>query len=109
MLSDKELSPDEEAGSSVTMLLALYNIAEGKSDLPKKSINELTHQAPNLIPNMVIALNLWTKSCNLQSDLPPYVQAANKPTTPFSGKKVGRNALCPCGSGRKYKHCCMAK
>ncbi|MBF0323380.1 MAG: preprotein translocase subunit SecA, partial [Magnetococcales bacterium] len=21
-------------------------------------------------------------------------------------EKVGRNALCPCGSGRKYKHCC---
>ena len=20
--------------------------------------------------------------------------------------KVGRNALCPCGSGKKYKHCC---
>ncbi|MCZ6516624.1 MAG: SEC-C metal-binding domain-containing protein [Gammaproteobacteria bacterium] len=23
--------------------------------------------------------------------------------------KVGRNAPCPCGSGRKYKHCCLAK
>lgn len=23
-----------------------------------------------------------------------------------SGQKVGRNAPCPCGSGRKYKHCC---
>lgn len=23
--------------------------------------------------------------------------------------KVGRNELCPCGSGRKYKHCCQAK
>jgi preprotein translocase subunit SecA len=22
------------------------------------------------------------------------------------GKKVGRNEPCPCGSGRKYKHCC---
>lgn len=22
------------------------------------------------------------------------------------GEKVGRNAPCPCGSGRKYKHCC---
>ena len=21
--------------------------------------------------------------------------------------KVGRNAPCPCGSGRKYKHCCL--
>ena len=22
------------------------------------------------------------------------------------GQKVGRNELCPCGSGKKYKHCC---
>jgi preprotein translocase subunit SecA len=21
-------------------------------------------------------------------------------------KKVGRNEPCPCGSGKKYKHCC---
>lgn len=21
-------------------------------------------------------------------------------------KKIGRNDACPCGSGRKYKHCC---
>ena len=25
-----------------------------------------------------------------------------------TGKKVGRNAACPCGSGKKYKHCCGA-
>lgn len=25
----------------------------------------------------------------------------------FTGKKVGRNQPCPCGSGKKYKHCCL--
>ena len=25
-----------------------------------------------------------------------------------SGPKVGRNDACPCGSGKKYKKCCMA-
>lgn len=24
-------------------------------------------------------------------------------------KKVGRNDPCPCGSGKKYKNCCLAK
>ena len=35
------------------------------------------------------------------------VQAASAPKLmrPVSGKKVGRNEPCPCGSGRKYKHC----
>lgn len=23
--------------------------------------------------------------------------------------RVGRNNPCPCGSGRKYKHCCLGK
>lgn len=22
-------------------------------------------------------------------------------------KKIGRNELCPCGSGKKYKNCCL--
>jgi hypothetical protein len=26
-----------------------------------------------------------------------------------SGKKVGRNDPCPCGSGKKYKKCCLLK
>jgi preprotein translocase subunit SecA len=25
------------------------------------------------------------------------------------GKKVGRNDPCPCGSGRKYKKCCLLR
>jgi preprotein translocase subunit SecA len=36
-------------------------------------------------------------------------QAADnpQPRTPFvrEGRKIGRNEPCPCGSGRKYKHC----
>lgn len=26
-------------------------------------------------------------------------------TTMVAGRKIGRNERCPCGSGRKYKHC----
>jgi preprotein translocase subunit SecA len=37
--------------------------------------------------------------------------AAAAPTRPKEdgGRKVGRNDPCPCGSGKKYKKCCMAK
>ncbi len=31
------------------------------------------------------------------------------PAEPAIPARVGRNASCPCGSGRKYKHCCLAK
>ena len=27
----------------------------------------------------------------------------------MAAKKPGRNDPCPCGSGRKFKHCCLAK
>ena len=41
----------------------------------------------------------------------PFKQSDNKKknnSSPFirSEKKVGRNDPCPCGSGKKYKHCC---
>lgn len=29
-----------------------------------------------------------------------------KSGTVVKGRKIGRNEACPCGSGKKYKHCC---
>ena len=35
------------------------------------------------------------------------VETQAEPQTPFVAEnKVGRNELCPCGSGQKYKKCC---
>ncbi|MCP4230277.1 MAG: preprotein translocase subunit SecA [bacterium] len=45
----------------------------------------------------------------------PQEQYANTPeartvkTVKRTGEKVGRNDPCPCGSGKKYKHCCGKK
>lgn len=30
-------------------------------------------------------------------------------TTVHTGPKIGRNDPCPCGSGKKYKKCCLGK
>ena len=35
--------------------------------------------------------------------------AAPLETFKRAGKKVGRNDSCPCGSGKKYKKCCLRK
>jgi preprotein translocase subunit SecA len=35
--------------------------------------------------------------------------AERRPEAARSGQKVGRNDPCPCGSGKKYKKCCLAK
>ena len=34
------------------------------------------------------------------------VRSLHRPITPKK-KKVGRNDMCPCGSGKKYKRCCL--
>ena len=33
-------------------------------------------------------------------------EGVNKKVEAKSEKKIGRNDKCPCGSGKKYKHCC---
>ena len=39
-----------------------------------------------------------------------YTRSARLGPAPFKASpKVGRNDPCPCGSGKKYKQCCMLK
>jgi preprotein translocase subunit SecA len=40
-------------------------------------------------------------AARVKSDLPPGVD----PNDPSTWPQLGRNAECPCGSGKKYKHC----
>ena len=42
----------------------------------------------------------WSYTRPLREGPAPFKQAAPKP---------GRNDPCPCGSGKKYKHCCLLK
>ncbi|MCU0591500.1 MAG: SEC-C domain-containing protein [Desulfobacterales bacterium] len=42
---------------------------------------------------------------NLGKDLEPIA----RPTAPAKKLKIGRNDPCPCGSGKKYKKCCLVK
>ena len=40
---------------------------------------------------------------------PPRRKPVSPQISPQTGKRVGRNDPCPCGSGKKYKHCCGRK
>ena len=35
-----------------------------------------------------------------------YVKEVTSVKKPATSNKIGRNIPCPCGSGKKYKHCC---
>jgi hypothetical protein len=38
---------------------------------------------------------------------PPRKQRRRHNPSPYVGREVNRNDPCPCGSGKKYKKCCM--
>ena len=54
--------------------------------------------------------NGWIFTIGLEPDKPEDITdleiLLNPPKTITAEKKIGRNELCPCGSGKKYKKCC---
>lgn len=88
-------STDELIGKTVGIMMNLADIARGESELSQESIDRLTLEAPGLIPGLVEILNEWRLENHSDSVVSP--QAA----------KAGRNDPCPCGSGKKYKKCCL--
>jgi len=64
-------------------------------------------RAPVRVPRqaMLRELGLTTESFTSQP-LSPQMPQVSKPVEATSPGKVGRNAPCPCGSGKKYKKCC---
>lgn len=66
-----------------------------------------THERPKLQqqpPQIVMGPNAVKAGVNIsQEDVNKlWAQSVKKPDT-----KTGRNDPCPCGSGRKFKHCCL--
>jgi SWIM/SEC-C metal-binding protein len=55
----------------------------------------------------------WYFVAGIEPDKPEDVsdleRALNPPAPARAEKRPGRNDACPCGSGKKYKQCCIAK
>ena len=88
-----------ESFSMFTLLLEVINIEMVKAlcsvDTEQKNSN------PEETPR---AENPQRKNVPIQSKS-PVVQRSATTRRPVKPKKVGRNDPCPCGSGKKYKHC----
>ena len=72
----------------------------------------LAFDKAKLYKNMVDAkaewlyeLPMWDEIFDAETKKALYLEQ-KKSGTVVVGKKVGRNEPCPCGSGKKYKHCC---
>ena len=126
-------NPDEVVEGTVKELAEKYNLSvmemtgflDGINDSlieqnPIETMEEDTHVSlafdkKKLYMNMVDAkadwlyeLPMWDNIFDKETKRELYLEQ-KKSGTVIVGKKVGRNDPCPCGSGKKYKKCCMNK
>jgi len=123
-------NPDEAVEGTVKELAEKYNLdilemagfLDGINDSlvtpnPIETMEEdtkvsLVFDKTKLYKNMVAAkadwlyeLPMWENIFDEETRKALYLEQ-KKSGTVVVGKKVGRNEPCPCGSGKKYKHCC---
>jgi len=68
-------------------------------DMFEEMIREIQHDTVTMLYHIKV-------STQMQRREPPKPVEVQKKMVDSSGNKIGRNAPCPCGSGRKYKNCC---
>jgi len=80
--------------------------------MEEDTVVSLDYDPEKLYYNMVAAraewlytLPQWDRLLTAERRKELYKQQKSS-TTIVKGKKIGRNEPCPCGSGKKYKHCC---
>lgn len=113
----------EELSKKYNMeVLTMVGFLDGINDSLKKANNidklteaskvNLDYDEKKLYKNMVAAKADWLYGLEewddiLSEDVRKELYKEEKLSgTIVKDKKVGRNDLCPCGSGKKYKHCC---
>ena len=84
----------EDAATAVRGISTLADVASDRSSLTADEINAMCDAAPRLIPSLINTLSAFR------------AQEPVLPAAEGSSSKVGRNDLCPCGSGKKHKRCC---
>ena len=72
----------------------------------KKEAFILFENLLNKLKTELITFLINVKVIDSQEQDNNFSQEQNKKFNELSSKKIGRNELCPCNSGKKYKHCC---
>ena len=113
---------EELAGKYNMEVLTMVGFLDGINESLKKEnpIDKLTettkvtldYDDEKLYKNMVAAKADWLYGLEEWNDIIPeerrkeLYKEEKLSGTVVKEKKVGRNDPCPCGSGKKYKHCC---
>nr|WP_244651665.1 SEC-C metal-binding domain-containing protein [Sphingomonas sp. CFBP 8764] len=91
------LADDPARAAPWSQLATLIAVAGNESDLDSVEINALQDRAPAELTDAV--QRLYAAQVSVAGPSSPDVSAT-------TASKVGRNDLCPCGSGKKHKRCC---
>ena len=103
-------------------LLQLDHIRQGiglRAYAQRDPLNEYKSEAFNLFYSMLEKIRMQTTAILLNIQITTEIPSRRERKTDFfeesskpgltnrgiKSKKIGRNAPCPCGSGKKYKHC----
>ena len=92
--------------------LVMYR-AEGQQmfkDLLARMQHDVVHSLFHLIVSQQPATGQRRQAATQATKASPMAAVAGgrRDTTPTGATKIGRNAQCPCSSGKKYKRCCGA-
>jgi preprotein translocase subunit SecA len=88
---------------AVTAQLMRVEVVQGP---PQDQQNQLPYMEAHKIDPMTGEDQMAMAEVTLSADAAPRVAPeARQANDPSSWGKVGRNEACPCGSGKKYKHC----
>ncbi|MDZ7803628.1 UPF0149 family protein [Thiohalophilus sp.] len=98
---------DEELGSSVMILTFFAN-----RDLAQSYYRELGKPGDAIEAYAATLFDLFEEAMRSYADLGNSIarvlaEAAEPREPRVAGPKIGRNDPCPCGSGKKYKKCCL--
>jgi preprotein translocase subunit SecA len=74
-----------------------------------KMFQRLLSQIESGIANTILRVSLAEKPAQPIQPIQQYQPVSNSSATARPKNKPGRNDPCPCGSGKKYKKCCMPK
>ena len=101
-----------EARETPLTLLPLFALARiAKNDVLQTVLEDLTTPPPSAVIDATIHFVTGKPNAGPLDFLPERMDRIIDASAPLrrAVAKIGRNDLCPCGSGKKYKRCCFEK
>ncbi|HZF33528.1 MAG TPA: UPF0149 family protein [Candidatus Angelobacter sp.] len=92
----RALAEDERTQVLIEPFIGFFEVDDGEPLEVPDDVDAIVDEGAAAIPRAITVLH---KLAQIRH---------SRPAAPARRSKVGRNDLCPCGSGKKYKRCCGA-